>query len=314
MADETPGGAPASQRRPLVSKGDVTMVARVVYLLPLAWLAPPRWWAPVCVSLSEVVARLTPRGTARQMEQVRQRCAGRDDLPPSRFIVTRARAGRIERHLQYLREFRPGGWDPCIEVTGVEHLDEALEKGKGGILWVAPTMPAFLVVKKGLSAAGYSLTHLSHVEHGLSQTRMGRPLNSLRTKPEERYLAERLVMTDGLELKRTRDLYARLRANALVSITAETTWGARMVTGPFLGSTISLPTGAPSLSLASGAALLPTFAVWHARDHFEVIIEPALAAGPSDDRHQAVDDLARKYIRRIDHHVTRHPEQYDRWW
>jgi len=290
------------------------MVARVVYLLPLAWLASPRSWAPVCVSLGNVVARLTPRGTAGRIEQVRQRCAGRDDLPPPHIIVTRARAGRIERHLQYLREFRPGGWDPRIELTGAEHIDEALEQGKGGILWVAPMMSAFLVVKKGLSAAGYSLTHLSHEDHGLSQTRMGRPLSALRTKPEERYLAERLVMTDGSELKRTRDLYARLRANTLVSITAETTWGARTVTGPFLGGTISLPTGAPSLSLASGAALLPTFAVRHAHDHFEVIIEPTLAAGPSDGRHEAVDDLARNYIRRIDHHVTRHPEQYEKWW
>jgi predicted LPLAT superfamily acyltransferase len=290
------------------------MAARVAFLLPLAWVPPSRTWSPACILLSEAAARLAPRGTARAIEQVRQRCGERDDLPAPHAIVTHTRAGRIERHLQYLRELRPDGWHPRVELTGAEHIDEALAKGHGCILWVAPTMYAFLVVKKGLSSAGYSLTHLSHIEHGLSQTRLGRPLSALRTKPEERYLAERLVMTDGSELQRTRDLYARLRANTLVSITAETTWGARMVSGPFLGSTISLPTGAPSLSLASGAALLPTFAIRHTHDHFEVIIEPALAAGPVNDRHAAVDGLARDYIARIDHHVSKHPEQYALWW
>lgn len=290
------------------------MAARVALLLPLAWLAPSRWWAPTCVLLSETAARLAPRGTSRRIEQVRERCGARDDLPAPRFIVTHTSAARIERHLQYLRELRPGGWHPRIELTGAEHIDAALAKGRGCILWVAPTMHAFLVVKKSLSSAGYALTHLSHIEHGLSQTRLGKPLSALRTRPEERYLAERLVMTDGAELQRTRDLYARLRANSLVSITAETTWGARMVSGGFLGGTISLPSGAPSLSLASGAALLPTFAIRHTHDHFEVIIEPALAAGPTVDRHAAVDGLAHDYIARIDHYVSMYPEQYAQWW
>jgi lauroyl/myristoyl acyltransferase len=245
---------------------------------------------------------------------VRQRygdCAG---LPVPDVTVAHSRAGRMERHLQYLRELRPGGWNPRIELTGGEHIDRALESGSGCIVWVAPMMYAFLVAKKGLSAAGYSLTHLSHTDHGVSQSRVGRRLNAVRTVPEERYLAERLVMTDGSELRCTRQLYDRLRANAVVSITAETTWGARQVTAPFLGGTMRLPTGAPSLSLASGATLLPAFVVKRTHDRFEVIIEPALTAPPSSSRHEAVDEMVRRYVETIEQYVTRHPDQYANWW
>ena len=220
----------------------------------------------------------------------------------------------MERHLQYLREFRPGGWNPRIELTGGEHIDRALKGGMGCILWVAPLLYANLVAKKGLHEVGYAVTHLSHADHGVSGSRLGYPLDAVRTRPEERCLAERLVMSDGAELKRTRDLYDRLRANALISITAETKWGARMVASPFLGGELRLPTGAPSLSLATGAQLLPAFAIKHTHDHFEVIIEPALTATRSDDRHAAVDDLVHRYTQRVEQYVTEFPDQYAEWW
>jgi predicted LPLAT superfamily acyltransferase len=221
----------------------------------------------------------------------------------------------MERHLQYLRELRPGGWHPRIELIGDEHVSGALASGKGCIVWVAPMMFAFLVAKKGLSAAGYSLTHLSHTEHAVSHdTRLAHRLSALRIIPEDRYLAQRVVMTDGSELRCTRELWERLQANALVSITAETQWGARQVTAPFLGGTMRLPTGAPSLSLATGATLVPAFALKQGPDRFEVIIEPPLTPSPSSSRHEAVDELVRRYVARIEHHVIRHPDQYANWW
>ncbi len=220
----------------------------------------------------------------------------------------------MERHLQYLRESGPGGWNPRIELTGADHIDLALDSDRGCILWVGPMMFAFLVAKKGLHAAGYHVSHLSHADHGVSHSRLGHSLNIVRTVPENRYLAYRLVMTDGSELRRTRDLYDRLRVNSLVSISAENEWGARVVEGPLLGSTMRLATGAPSLALASGAALLPVFALKHTYEHFEVIVEPALTVAPSGDRHQAVDDLVRAYMERIEQYVIDHPDQYADWW
>lgn len=302
------------QDRPLLDGHDVVIAAWLLTLLPVAWLVPQRLWTPSCLVASSTMMRLTPRSTAARITRVQQRYGDTEYLPSPARTVAHSRAGRMERHLQYLREFRPGGWHPRIELTGGDHIDRALEADRGCIVWVAPMMYAFLVLKKGLHGAGYSLTHLSHVEHGVSESRWGQRLNGIRTIPEERYLTERLVLTDGSELRRTRQLYDRLRANALVSITAETPWGARQVEGPFMGGMMRLPTGAPSLAMASGAALLPAFAIKRAPAHFEVIIEPALTAPPSRSRHESVDEMVRRFIARIEYHVTRHPEQYANWW
>lgn len=314
MTDGVRLDGPIRSDAALLEWHDVAIAATLASLLPLSWLAPERLWAPLCFEASRAAMRLAPRRTAVRIRAVRQRCGERDGLPAPETTVARSSAARMERHLQYLRELRPGGWNPRIELIGGEHIDRALASGTGGIVWVAPMMYAFLVAKKAISAAGYSLTHLSHRDHGLSQTRLGRRLNAVRTIPERRNVAERLVMVDGSELRCTRELYDRLRANALVSITAETMWGARQVTGPFLGGTMRLPTGAPSLSLASGAALLPTFVAKRTHAHFDVIIEPPLAAPSSSGRHAAVDEMVRRYIERIEHHVTEHPDQYANWW
>jgi lauroyl/myristoyl acyltransferase len=87
-----------------------------------------------------------------------------------------------------------------------------------------------------------------------------------------------------------------------------------MVAVPFLDGVLRLPTGAPSLALATSATLLPVFALKHTHDRFEVIVEPELKATRSDDRHAAVDELVERYVERIEDYVVAHPDQYANWW
>ena len=261
--------------------------------------------------------RLTPRRSLSAIDVVQRTRAGHHELPTSRAIVTNVTAGHVEQHIQFLREFRPGGWKPQIELTGREHIDRALESGKGCIVWVAPMLYSHLVAKKGLHGSGYSVTHLSDVDHGWSGSRLARGLNRVRTSAEERYVAERLVMTDGSELRYTRQLYVRLRANSLVSITgteSSAEMRARSATGPFLASTMRMATGAPSLALASGASLLPVFVLKRDYDRFEVVVEPELTRSRTGDRHEAVDELVRGYIERIEQYVVKYPHLYADWW
>jgi len=303
--------AEAEHGRALVSRQDVALAIWLGLLLPLSWLVPPRLWTPICSAISRAVVRLNRRASEARVENARHIFGDCDDVPTPREIVVRSSAGRVERQLQYLRELRPGGWNAHIELTGGEHIDWALAQEAGCIIWVGPTLAGYLVTKKGLYGAGYRVTHLSRMDHGGSESLLGRQLNTIRVRPEARYLAERVVMGDGDELRRTRDLYDRLRANALVSITAVNRFGARMVTSSFLGGEWRLPTGAASLSLATGATLLPTIAVRHSYDHFEVIVEPPLTADPSSDRHAAVDELVHRYVKRMEPYAAVHPEQYD---
>ena len=303
--------------QPLATWHDAAISAWLLLLVPISWLAPQRLWTPLSVLISTVVVRLTPRRSASAIDVVRRTCAGQHGLPAPRAIVTNVTAGHVEQHIQFLRESRPGGWKPQIELIGREYIDRALESGKGCIVWVAPMLYSHLVAKKGLHGAGYSATHLSDVDHGWSGSRLARRLTRVRTSAEERYVAERLVMTDGSELKYTRRLYVRLRANSLVSITgteSRADMRARSATGPFLASTMRMATGAPSLALASGASLLPVFVVKRDYDRFEVVVEPELTRSRTGDRHEAVDELVRGYIERIEHYVLEYPHLYADWW
>ena len=116
--------------------------------------------------------------------------------------------------LCFVASWRPGGWSPQITVTGTEHLHVALAAGRGAVLWVAPFVFAPLVAKRGLHQAGFSVHHLSRPSHGFSSTRLGMAvLNPIRTRIEDRYLAERITIPrSGETTAAIRTLARRLAA------------------------------------------------------------------------------------------------------
>ena len=76
-------------------------------------------------------------------------------------------------------------------LQGREHLDEALGRGKGCVLWVAHFVFAPNIAKLALHDAGYKVSHLSRLDHGFSSTRFGiKWLNPVRSRFEDRLLAE----------------------------------------------------------------------------------------------------------------------------
>jgi lauroyl/myristoyl acyltransferase len=299
-----------TEDHPLVSWKDPGIAAWLLFLLPLSWSVPERLWDRSSHAIGSFWAGLTPRRTALRIERIERIRLGRSGFPEPKIIDTCALAGNVLTHLQYLREFRPGGWNPRVNLVGREHIDGALAKGAGCIVWVGPFMFSGLVAKKGLHAAGFPITHLSEEFHGISKTRLGRRLlNPVKVTTESRYLSERVVMSRGTELKCIRKLGARLRQNGLVTIACDPA-GARRVDRQLLGGRISIASGAPSLALDSGAALLPLFVVRKGPGEFEVVVEHALEAVSSDTRHEAVDDLIGGFVRRIEAFIERHPTSF----
>ena len=128
---------------------------------------------------------------------------------------------RLDR-LCFLRSYRPGGWCPQLRLEGQGHLDRALARGRGAILWVAPTVFQWLPGKRTMFEAGYRLHHLSSPEHGFSsRSRFGRtwlqsdpdPVEKIATWPSGWCLARK-----GNHKGSLRRLTGLLRQNAVVSI------------------------------------------------------------------------------------------------
>ena len=266
--------APAAAR--WLQAGDLRVLAKLPLTAALAWALPPGYWDAVAT------------GTARLQRGERLRLA--------RLIVTAlgvaspAAADRIaQRHLAmlrldqlaFLRSYLRRGWRAELALEGSDHLRAALRAGNGVILWVAPTVFAPLVAKRTLAEQGCRLHHLSHPDHGFSSSsRLGRRLlNPLRTRIEDRYLAERIMLGQANEarsaLRRIGDL---LRRNEVVSISAGR-YGSRVAAAPMLGARLQIASGAPHLAMRLGSALLPVTVARTGTGRFVTRIWPPLAAG-----------------------------------
>lgn len=306
-----------------LTRTDLFEVAAIAVLGPAAWLLPEEqaWW-PVSLLLSFAIARFWPE-TTRLREQMLASALGPRaaayDLGRLRVDVM---ATYMEERLEILRAYRPGGWRPRLALEGREHLDAALAAGRGAVLWTSPFSYADLVTKMTLHDAGYAVSHLSAFSRGFSpnscwswtRSRFGmKVLSPLRTRIEDRYLRERVVIPLDGGLRWMRTLTDRLRAGGVVSIRAGDV-GERTLELPFLASTLRLATGPASLALATGAALLPVCCIRRGPGDFVIAIEPPLRSGAGARGRDATDDLVRAFAARLEGWVRRQPHLWSGWY
>jgi lauroyl/myristoyl acyltransferase len=213
-----------------------------------------------------------------------------------------------------MRLYAPWGWRPRLRLVGRENIEHALAAGKGAILWVAPMVCKDLVAKMALHQAGYRVSHLSRFDHGFSISLWGaRLFNPIWTRIEERFLAERLVISPSEQVNALRVLIKRLRENRLVSVAASTEGRKYPHVSPFLNGTIRLAEGAASLCVTTGAALLPIFNVRQPDGTFVVTIEPALLAASNGESAQQIDSLIAQFVKLLESYALRYPCDYHGW-
>lgn len=291
----------ASSKRstgPYMTGRDLRHVTYLPLLTAIAWFLPERAWPRAAMALARVPKRLA-------LYRLGDAEAGVVPVDGQ----TRA-ADRILRLLQVLRENRPGGWRPDIGLEGAEHLASALEVGQGAILWVADMRAASLVAKKAIGGAGHAIAHLSRPEHGISRSPFGIAyLNGLVRRAEDGYLDERVRITAGEEMRAMARLRALLGENRIISITAS--GEGRVVNWlPFGGGCIALATGAPALAHASGAALLPVFAVETGPGRFRVVIEAPIPVDRDAKRPVAIRAASEAFLARHVPYVAANPREW----
>jgi len=302
--------------------------------LPLLWVVarwvPERRWPGVLALL----AGFKPQRPAVRRVR-RERIARALDLDAARAdrILDRFRAAHLEERLQVLKESSSAGWHPPIRLEGEECLASACSGGRGVLLWVTNAVLAGLVAKKAFHAAGYRLHHLSRPSHGFSTTRFGvRWLNPIRTEVEDRYLAERLVLSAETTVTCMRRLRSLLEQGEVVSITVGD-WARRSVELPCLGGRVRLAVGPVHLAAATAAPILPVF-MTREDGGFRVRIEEPLpvprwepgatsgreasesreaSAIQRQARDPAVGATLEAYVRRLEDWLRESPELWNGW-
>lgn len=290
---------------------DIVGAAKIAVGVIVVGTVPQSYWRP----MSRVVGRgknaLTPAKARRIADRVRAVGGDRLAIDPKEVALERSALG-IAGVLLILKVHYNRGFHPRIRVIGRDHIDAALERGRGAILWGGTFVSANLIEPMALHQVGVPLHHLSNWNHGLSETRFAaRWVNSLYAAAENRYLAERIVRTPG-SFSALATLRKRLQENRVVSMRASD--GARWVLDlPFLDGRFRLATGPMELAMMTGAVLLPMFAVANAADSYEVHVEAPIGIRIDGDRKRTVADAAAEYVARLEPYVVSYPGQWRGW-
>jgi lauroyl/myristoyl acyltransferase len=285
---------------------DLRVLAKLPLSALIAWCVPERYWDDVAGR----AARLELGARRRLVRRVAS-IYGTRPLPlAADELASRHLAALRRDQLAYLRSHAPGGWRRDLALEGLEHLRAALAAGRGAILWVLPNVFAPLIAKRTLHEAGFPLHHLSHPYHGFSTgSWLGqRFVNPLRTRIEDRYLAERIMLGTGNQAQAAlRRISALLRRNAAVSITVGR-YGSRVAEVPFLCGRLCVASGAPHLAARMGAALLPTTVRLLTSGGFLTQIGPAMPM-ERGDADEALASAVRRLAEELEAFGAASPEQ-----
>jgi lauroyl/myristoyl acyltransferase len=159
------------------------------------------------------------------------------------------------------------------DLHGKEHLQRALDSGKGAILWVSNHFGRMTISKQIMHENGFAV-HKVHIENHLGgfQNNGGptwvqqRIIRCFFEQGERAFIAGMIYLPKSDSLAFTRTFRERLKENAIVCAAADAKVGKKFIPVQFLWLTDYFPTGLVSLAKLSGAAMLPLFCVQDAGD------------------------------------------------
>lgn len=290
-----------------MNKSDALQVGKIAALTLVAWSTPPRLWRKAAAALPNF-GLVYPGPSLSVYQRIFGLAFNADalsDLNDKRRICSREAVLQI---LGLKGTWR--SWRPEIRLRGEAHLQKAIDKGTGAILWVTDSNYSTLIFKIAMHRAGYRLSQLSRPNHGFSNSPFGiRFLNPIWSNVEDRFLEERVTIKDDNAAPALEILRDRLAANRVVSIAVGAV-AHRFADVPFFQHSLRLPTGPLRLMRDTGAPIFPAFVFATGDGSLEVTIESAL---PLFEEPQAFERSAIAYAKLLEPYVSKYPEQWTGW-
>lgn len=183
-----------------------------------------------------------------------------------------------------------------IEVEGTEHLDSALQGGRGGVL-VTGHYGSWELMGAVLVMMGYPITFAIGVQRNpLVQNLM----NNFR-----RAVGIDLVKaTSALSLART------VKSNKFVAMLSDQDAGSEGVFVDFLGTGASTPQGPARLALLTGSPLITGFITRLDTARHLIRLEPPVNEDPDMTREEAIRHITQEYTRTLESYVRKRPDHW----
>jgi lauroyl/myristoyl acyltransferase len=299
---------------------DLYLLAVIALLKAVAWVAAPQLKNFVVHSIASAAYRLS-RNKRRWGEENLGETFGKTlGKQERRRIVKRAFQGFWEDVFSFSLSPREKVALQGVELSGVEHLQNALRGGKGAILWESGSLGKRNLAKHILHENGFSLCQVHAERHmgGFTNRNSVTWVRRYLVQPffercEQQFVTEILYLPHSDSLAFTRRLLDRLRQNAIICITGDVGLGQKLIPQPFLGHTKLFATGMVSLAKISGASILPMFCLQERDGQTRLIIERPIHVETGVGRERGLEKSVAEYVGLLESLIRRYPEQYRSW-
>lgn len=225
------------------------------------------------------------------------------DLPETeKAKIVRGTFESLGRHLGFVSHFRKFKHEDIrslVEVVGREHFDEARARGNG-VLFFTGHFGSWEVFNLLPPAFGFGMNILvRRIDNPLVENFV----DTMRTKFGS-------VTLD--KTKSTRTMFRVLKKGELLGILADLNVQEKEgVFVDFFGVPASTTTSIAKLALATGAAILPAFAVWEqAKNKYVVYLEPPVEYNANDNSDENIREITQKITNIIEKYVRQYPDQW----
>jgi KDO2-lipid IV(A) lauroyltransferase len=214
-------------------------------------------------------------------------------------LVRRTSVNLIKGHYDLFRLSRLST-EEILEMTrveGEEHMERALARGKGIIMFSAHFGNVDILIQVPLALGVPISTPVEHV------------------RPERLFqYTLRLRTSHGLHMFPTGGpmlgLYRALKRGEVIGLAADRGIDVSTRQVDFFGAPAHLPEGPVRLALRTGAALMPGFGLRLPDNSFQATIEPPLELPNTGDREADVAAGMEMVVDVLERYISRHPEQW----
>ena len=266
------------------------------------------------------------------------------------YVVSRRKRRRIERNLELafgvsldatekrrlaiacFREFwqEMVQWVPTsapdtpvdrVSVAGQSHLEDALAKGKGVILWESNGFGPRVLAKRVLHARGNPVIQMHGAAHlGVMMTDKGvgtwlrtKVLRPLFERRERAFVSDILIIPQVSSLSTSRVYIDRLRHNEILCVAGDGTIAHRLHALNYLGGTTLFAPGMVKLAKLSGATILPMFCIPTGEGGAVLEINRPIVTQSSGKRDEIVEHSLCQFTDALEKHIRRRPECFRNW-
>jgi len=184
-----------------------------------------------------------------------------------------------------------------VEFVGEEHIEKALQAGKGALL----------------VTGHFGFWELHALAHGLRVGPMAVVARALDNPLLDRMLVDLRSSTGNIVIDRKgglRRIMRALNANQAVAVLIDQhILTADAVKVDFLGRPAATTSAVAVLALRTGAAVIPAFSLPLNDGRYRLIYEPPLVL-PTEDNPDAVRDLTQRCTKVLEKYVRAHPERW----